>query len=400
VQHTLRNAYLLNLLALIGIGVVMVFSSSAIRIAPGAEADTFIFIKRHLMFVGAGLVAMAIIARIDHNFWLKFAKPLYLLGLALLVLTLIPGIGTEYNGARRWLRFGGFGIQPSDFAKLALLVSAAAYAAVRRKELGSFRTGFIPACMFTGIYCVLVMAQPDFGTSLFLAASSFLVLIAGGLRLKHLGVVLLVMLPVATAVMFSKFEHVQDRLFVFLDPGADPLGKGHQVKQSLIAIGSGGMEGQGLGNSMQKLYYLPEQETDFIFAVLAEEAGFVGSALTLLLFISLLYLGAKIARRAPDRFGSLLVIGVTAAIGLQAAINIAVVTASVPTKGIGLPFISFGGSSCFFYLCAAGVVLSVARNCVSEQEAFTLLQQEQAGERLPESVRKSARARRIVASAE
>ncbi|MBX3460890.1 MAG: putative lipid II flippase FtsW [Planctomycetes bacterium] len=397
-SHNLRNAYLLNLLALVGIGVVMVFSSSAIRVVPGAEIDPFVFIKRHLLFVGAGLAAMAMIARIDHNTWLRFAKPLWMLGLVLLVLTLLPGVGTEYNGARRWIRFGGFGFQPSDMAKFTLLLAAAAYATLRRKELGSFRRGFLPACAFVGIYCVLVMAQPDFGTSLFLAFSSFLVLIAGGLRLKHLGVVLLVLLPIASVVMYSKFDHIQSRIMVFLDPAADPRGKGHQVKQSLIAIGSGGMEGQGLGNSMQKLYYLPEQETDFIFAVLAEETGFVGSAITLALFISLMLLGMRIARRSPNRFGSLVALGVTGAVGLQAAINVAVVTASVPTKGIGLPFISFGGSSCFFYLCACGVVLSVARKCVSEQEAFTLLQQEIAGERLAESVRQSARARRIVAA--
>jgi cell division protein FtsW len=400
VQHSLAGRYLLILLALVGIGVVMVFSSSSIRMIPGADSDPYIFIKRHLMFVGAGLVAMAFIARLDHNIWLKLAKPVYLLGLALLVLTLIPTIGTEYNGARRWIRFGGFGLQPSDYAKLALVVSAAAYAALRRKELSSFRRGFLPACAFTGIYSVLVMAQPDFGTSLFLAASAFLVLLAGGLRMRHVLLVALLMLPVAATVMYSKFSHVQTRLFVFLDPDADPRGAGHQIRQSLIAIGSGGVEGQGLGNSMQKLYYLPEQETDFIFAVMAEETGFLGSALTLALFIALMLAGVRVAQRAPDRFGSLLAIGVTGAIGLQAAINVAVTTASVPTKGIGLPFISFGGSSCFFYLCAAGIVLSVARKCVNEQEAFTLLQSELAGERLAESIRKSARAKRVAAAKE
>ena len=398
VSRTLRNAYLLNILALVGVGVVMVFSSSAIRVVPGADIDPFVFIKRHLMFVGLGIAGMAIVARLDYKLWQKFAKPIYLLGLALLVLTLIPGIGTEFNGARRWLRFGGVGIQPSDFAKLALLVSAATYAAVRRNELGSIRRGFLPACMFVGIYVVLTMAQPDFGTSLFLAASSFIVLLAGGLRMRHLAIAALIVLPFASIVMYAKFDHIQDRIVTFLDPAKDPRGKGHQVKQSLIAIGSGGMEGQGLGNSMQKLYYLPEQETDFIFAVLAEETGFIGSALTLALFVSLMILGTKVAARAPDRFGSLLATGITAAIGLQAAINVAVVTASVPTKGIGLPFISFGGSSCFFYLVGAGLVLSVARKCVSEKEAFALLQQELAGERLPESARRSARARRIVAS--
>lgn len=396
-SKSLRNAYLLNVLALLGIGVVMVFSSSAIRLMPGMETDPFVFIKRHLLFLGLGLGAMAVIGRLDYALWQRMAKPLYLLGLALLVLTLIPGIGTEYNGARRWIRFGGFGLQPSDFAKFALLIAAAAYAAVRKDELATFRRGFVPACIFVGIYCVLCMAQPDFGTSLFLAASSFLVLICGGLRMRHLLVVMALMLPVASVVMYAKFEHIQTRVLVFLDPAADPLGKGHQVNQSLIAIGSGGMEGQGLGNSTQKLYYLPEQETDFIFAVLAEETGFVGSAITLALFASLMVLGMQIARRSRDRFGTLLALGVTGAIGLQAAINIAVVTASVPTKGIGLPFISFGGSACFFYLCGVGLVLSVARRCVSAQEAANLARAEQTNTRDAESAHQSARARRLVA---
>lgn len=360
----LRNAYLLNVLALLGIGVVMVFSSSAIRVLPGLENDPFIFIKRHLMFLGLGLAAMTVLARVDYAVWQKLAKPLYLLGFALLVLTLLPGIGTEYNGARRWIRFGGLGFQPSDFGKFALIIAAAAYAAIRREQLADFKRGFVPACIFVGLYAMLTLAQPDFGTSLFLGASAFLVLICGGLRVRHLAVVALMLLPFVSIVMYAKFDHVQDRILVFLDPQADPLGRGHQVNQSLIAIGAGGIDGQGLGNSTQKLYYLPEQETDFIFAVLAEETGYVGSLVTLGLFMSLMILGARIARRSRDEFGSLLAIGFTAAIGLQAAINIAVVTASVPTKGIGLPFISFGGSACFFYLCGVGMVLSVARRCV------------------------------------
>ncbi|MBK9975844.1 MAG: putative lipid II flippase FtsW [Planctomycetes bacterium] len=396
-SKSLRNAYLLNVLALLGIGVVMVFSSSAIRVLPGMEADPFVFIKRHLMFLGLGLAAMAVLARVDYAIWQKLAKPLYLLGLVLLVLTLIPGIGTEYNGARRWLRFGGIGFQPSDFAKFALLVAAATYASVRKDELGSIRRGFIPACIFVGIYAVLTMAQPDFGTSLFLAASSFLVLICGGLRMRHLVLVGALMLPVASLVMYSKFEHVQTRIMVFLNPQADPRGKGHQVNQSLIAIGAGGMEGQGLGNSTQKLYYLPEQETDFIFAVLAEETGFVGSVVTLALFASLMLIGVQVARRARDRFGTLVATGFTGAVGLQAAINVAVVTASVPTKGIGLPFISFGGSACFFYLCGVGLVLSVARRCVSAEQAEQLIRSEAQGARTAQSAHLSARARRLVA---
>jgi cell division protein FtsW len=209
-------------------------------------------------------------------------------------------------------------------------------------------------------------------------------------------IVALVMLPIAGGVMFVKFEHVKERVFTFLNPDADPLGKGHQVKQSMIAIGSGGVEGDGLGKSTQKLYYLPEQETDFIFAVLAEETGLIGACFTLCLFGTLMMLGVRVAARAPDPLGSLLALGVTASIGIQACMNVAVVTASVPTKGIGLPFVSFGGSGCFFYLCSVGVALSVARQAVSPQRAEQLMQEEAKAVRM-ESLRQSLRARPAVA---
>lgn len=389
-DKSLRNAYLINVLALVGIGVVMVFSSSAISVMPGSESDPFIFIKRHLIFLALGLGAMTVLARTDYHTIARFAKPLYMLGLVLLILTLVPGIGTKYNGASRWLRFGGVGIQPSDYAKFALIIACATFGAARRAEIGTFARGFIPACLFIGGYSVITMAQPDLGTSIFLGVTGFLVLLAAGLRPRHLAIVALVMLPVAAGVMFVKFDHVKERVFTFLNPEADPLGKGHQVKQSMIAIGSGGLEGEGLGQSTQKLYYLPEQETDFIFAVLAEETGFVGAAFTVLLFGSLMLIGWRVSARAPDPLGSLLALGVTASIGIQACMNVAVVTASVPTKGIGLPFVSFGGSGCFFYLCSVGVALSVARQAVNPQRAEQLMEEEAKALRL-ESLRKSAR---------
>lgn len=397
-QYSLRNAYLINVLALVGVGVVMVFSSSAISVLPGGEGDPFIFIKRHLTFLALGLSAMAVLARTDYHQLARFAKPLYLLGLVLLVLTLVPGIGTSFNGASRWIRFGGVGIQPSDYAKFALIVACATFGSANR-DIGTFKSGFIPACLFIGAYSVVCMAQPDLGTSLFLAAIGFLVLLASGLRLRHLALVALLGMPLAVGVMFVKFDHVKDRVLTFLNPEKDPLGKGHQVKQSLIAIGSGGLEGEGLGQSTQKLYYLPEQETDFIFAVLAEETGFLGSAFTLALFASLMLLGMRVSARAPDKLGSLMVLGITASIGIQACMNIAVVTASVPTKGIGLPFVSFGGSGCFFYLCAVGVALSVARQAVSSDKAEQLMAQETRAQREQESLRASVRARRLVAAA-
>lgn len=377
-DKSLRNAYLINVLALVAIGVVMVFSSSAIAVTPGGEADPFIFIKRHLIFLALGLGAMTLIARSDYHNLTKLAVPLYMLGLVLLILTLVPGIGTKYNGASRWIRFGGVGLQPSDYAKFALIVAAATFGAARRAEIGSFARGFIPACLFVGAYSVVTMAQPDLGTSIFLATVGFIILLAAGLKPRHLAIVALVLMPVAAGVMFVKFDHVKERVFTFLNPDADPLGKGHQVKQSLIAIGSGGATGEGLGQSTQKLYYLPEQETDFIFAVLAEETGFVGAAFTVLLFASLMWLGWRVCVRAPDVLGSLLALGVTASIGIQACMNVAVVTATVPTKGIGLPFISFGGSGCFFYLCSVGVALSVARQAVDPRRAQKLLEEESA----------------------
>ena len=371
-MRPLHNFYLLNVLALVGVGAVMVFSSSAIVQLPGTDGDPFLFIKRHAIFLLLGLVSMALVSRMDYTRFQSLAKPLYLCGLALLVVTLLPGIGTEYNGARRWLRFAGVGFQTTDFAKVALIVAAAAFAVARKEKLGTFRHGFVPACGFVGLYAVVTMAQPDLGTSVFLIVSSFVVLLAGGLRSRHLLLVALVLLPMAGCVMFAKFDHVKQRVLTFMDPEYDPRGKGHQVRQSLIAVGSGGLEGQGLGQSRQKLFYLPEQETDFIFAVLAEETGFIGSAFTLVLFGSLMLLGVAVAARAPDRFGSLLALGVTAAIGIQACMNIAVVTASVPTKGIGLPFISFGGSACFFYLTGVGLVLAVARRAVGSKQAAQL----------------------------
>ncbi|MBP9891014.1 MAG: putative lipid II flippase FtsW [Planctomycetes bacterium] len=389
-DKSLRNAYLVNVLALVGVGVVMVFSSSAISVLPGSEVDPFIFIKRHLIFLGLGLGAMTVIARMDYHTLARLAKPLYLLGLVLLILTLVPGIGTKYNGASRWIRFGGVGIQPSDYAKFALIIGAAAFGAARRSEIGTFARGFVPACLFIGAYSVVTMAQPDLGTSLFLGLTGFLVLLAAGLSPRHLAIVALLLLPLAAGVMFVKFDHVKERVFTFLNPESDPLGKGHQVKQSMIAIGSGGFEGEGLGQSTQKLYYLPEQETDFIFAVLAEETGFIGASFTLLLFGSLMLLGWRVSARAPDPLGSLLALGVTASIGIQACMNIAVVTASVPTKGIGLPFVSFGGSGAFFYLCSVGVALSVARQAVSPQRAQQLMQEEARAMRI-ESMRQSAR---------
>jgi cell division protein FtsW len=278
-------------------------------------------------------------------------------------------IGTEINNARRWIRLGPMSFQPSEFAKLAIVIAAASFAAAKANGLASFRNGFIPACILIAPLAGLILVQPDLGTAVFVGAIGLAVLLVAGLRVRHVGMVAAVALPVVIVGMFLKFGHVQDRILVFMDPEADIRGKGHQIYQSLIAVGSGGFWGKGLGESTQKLFFLPEEHTDFIFAIVVEELGFVGGAFIIMLFAALAYAGARIAKHARDLPGTLITFGITGAIVLQAAMNIAVVTASVPTKGISLPFISFGGTGLVIALAGVGIVINVARQAVSRKQA-------------------------------
>ncbi|MCA8940510.1 MAG: FtsW/RodA/SpoVE family cell cycle protein, partial [Planctomycetes bacterium] len=232
--------------------------------------------------------------------------------------------------------------------------------------------GFVPAAAFVAPLCALIIVQPDLGTSLFVGMLGFIVLIAGGLRFKHLAICAGAVMPIVLSLMFFKFDHVKTRIEVFLDPAADPLGKGHQILQSWTALGSGGFTGKGLGESTQKLFYLPEEHTDFIYAILVEETGFVGGGVVILLFLALIYAGHRVSKHAPDRFGALLAMGMTLSLVLQAAMNLAVVTGAVPTKGISLPLISYGGTGLVVALMQVGVVLSVARQAVSRSDVLKL----------------------------
>lgn len=363
--------YLGTVILLIALGVTMVFSASGVAAGHDPKiGDTLFFYQRQLIFLGIGLLGLVTMALVDYHWLLRLARPLYVLTILLLIGVFV--FGATVNNATRWIRIGPVSFQPSEFAKFAIVICAVAFAASRRLELSSFRGGFIPACLMIAPIAGLIIIQPDLGTAVFVAALGLAVLLVAGVRVRHVLLAGATALPLVVALMFFKFSHVQSRIAVWLDPTSDLRGKGHQIYQSLIAIGSGGPTGKGLGESTQKLYFLPEEHTDFIFSILVEELGLVGGAGLILLFVMLVWGGARISRHAPDLAGSLLAFGFTAAIALQAAMNLAVVTHAVPTKGISLPFISFGGTGLVIAMAGVGVVLNVARQSVPRSVAAAL----------------------------
>jgi cell division protein FtsW len=357
------NILLGTVLCLLALGVVMVYSSSATVASELARfsGDPCFFLKRQALWVAVALAVLLVFKNVDYRRWRRLAFPGMLFAAGLLLLVLVPSIGRVANGARRWLTLGPVNFQPSEMAKIAVLLYAAAYAAAGPERLASFWRGFLPGFAALGIVSALTILEPDVGTALFLGGVGTAVFLAGGARWRHVlslggGAV------AAAAVLFvSKLDYVQQRVAVFLDPTLDPLGKGHHLLQSEIAFGSGGLLGVGLGQSQLKLFYLPERHTDFIFAIVGEELGFLGAAAVVCAFVLILVCGWRIVRRAPDRMGTLLAFGALLSIVAQAAVNMAVVTGLAPTKGIALPFVSYGGSALVASAAAAGLLLSVAR---------------------------------------
>ncbi|HEA47101.1 MAG TPA: putative lipid II flippase FtsW [bacterium] len=345
-------------LALISIGIIMVYSASAI-LSLDKYNDSYFFLKRQLAWVFLGLVGMLFAARVNYRALPKLLKPALFFTLLLLILVLFPQFGKEVAGARRWLRMGDFTLQPSELAKLILILYMADTLSRKKEKIKNFTYGFLPPLIILGTIFILILLQPDLGTALIILVVILGMLFVSGVRLKHLFFLFLITLP-SIWLLINKVGYRKRRILAFLDPWSDPLGDGYQIIQSLIALGSGGILGRGLGEGTQKLFYLPAPHTDFIFAILGEELGFLGGMAVIILFGAFIYFGARIARRAPDLFGSLLALGITTWIGLQAMINIGVATGTLPTKGIPLPFISFGGSSLIFSLIGVGFLLSIS----------------------------------------
>ncbi len=346
-------------LALLSLGIVMVFSASSVT-AYHELGDAYHYLKRQSLWAAIGLVALVICMNIDYHLWAKLAGPLIVLSIIALTAVLVPGIGITISGSRRWLGAGPVRVQPSEFAKLSVVIFLAAYLSTSPDRVKSVVRGIFVPLILVGMCAVLVLREPDLGTSIGMAATAWLMLlIAGGSPGWLVG---LAAMTAPVIYLYARHDPVRiRRLTSFLDPWADPLDSGFHIIQSLLALGSGGLVGTGLGLSRQKFYYLPEQHTDFIFAIIGEELGFLGAALVVFLYAIFAWRGFRASLNAPDSFGSLLAAGITIMVALQAAMNIAVVTGSMPITGITLPLISSGGSSLVPMLAGVGILLNITR---------------------------------------
>ncbi|GGM20596.1 stage V sporulation protein E [Paraliobacillus quinghaiensis] len=347
------------IVSLLLIGIIMVYSASAIW-ANYKFDDSLYFAKRQLLFAFIGLIAMFVVARVPYHTWGTYAKPILFICFVLLVAVLLPGVGLVRGGARSWIGVGAFSIQPAEFMKLGLIIFLATYLAEKQRYITSFKNGFLPLLLLIFTSFGLVMLQPDLGTGMVIVLTCFVLLFVAGAKISHFTFLAIFGLIGFAGLIISAPYRI-NRITAFLNPWEDPLGNGFQIIQSLYAIGPGGLLGMGLGNSLQKFFYLPEPHNDFIFAILAEELGFLGGLLLLSLFFLLLWRGVRIGLAAPDKLGTLLGLGITVMISLQVIINISVVIGLIPVTGITLPFLSYGGSSLTLTLASVGIVINISR---------------------------------------
>ena len=349
---------------LLSFGLVMVFSASA-ALARGSSAGGSgnsagnPFLVKQAVAAGLGLVLMITLMYVDYRHLRRPAVVYTLLGLEMMLLTLVL-FAPELNSTRRWLFVAGVSVQPSELAKLAL-IPFLAYLIEKREEQVNGPAFLFPAALGTALLAGLILLQPDMGTAVLLGATAFLMAFLAGLSWRYLAGALALVPPLIAALVWME-PYRRERLFAFIDPEKDPLGSGFQALQSLIAVGSGGVFGLGAGKSVQKLYFLPHPESDFIFSIVAEELGMLGALAVVAAFGVLAWRGVRAGLRAPDTFGRYLGWGLTGVLVLQALLNISVTVALLPTKGIPLPFISYGGSSLVVSLCACGVLLNVSQH--------------------------------------
>lgn len=353
-------------LALSLAGLVMVFSASAV-VASNRFQDASYFLKRQLAWLALGLALMHITSRIDYALWKKLAIPLLGVTGGLLALVLIPSIGVLAKGARRWLRVGPILLQPTEIAKVVTVIYLAAYLAAKEDRLLSFQRGVLPPLILVGAMCGLILLQPDLGSVVVIGLVMFSLLFLAGAKLSHLVGLVLCGLPVVLGLILSS-SYRRQRLMTFLAPWKDASDAGFQVTQSFLAFGSGGPFGVGLGEGKQKLFFLPEAHTDFVLALVGEELGFLGTAALMMLFLAFVIRGFSIAARARMPFGYFLGMGITLLIATQTLINAGVVTGLLPTKGLTLPFVSYGGSSLVISLIGVGILLSISRDRYGGQE--------------------------------
>jgi cell division protein FtsW len=344
---------------LVGLGIVMVFNASYF-FAQDRYGDPFLFFRKQLFALGCGAAMLVVISHVRLEWFERLAAPLMICAMVALALVLIPGIGIVRGGARRWVGFGAFSFQPSEFAKIAVVLYLARSISRKRDRMGQFMLGVLPHLVVVGFCAVLIARQPDFGTAAILVLVLALMLFGGGARPVHLlGLAVSVLPVVVVAIVWAPYR--MQRILAFLDPWSYSRNIAFQLVQSLIAFGSGGLTGVGLGESQQKMFFLPEAHTDFLFALIGEELGVCGALLVLALFAVVGMRGFRIALRHPDSFASLLAFGTTLVILLQAVVNVGVVVGLLPTKGLALPFLSYGGSALIGSLMQVGILSALSR---------------------------------------
>ena len=358
-RKTCDYPVLFTTILLVSIGIVMIFSASYYY-AFHRFGDYYYFFKRQLGWAAVGLLAMIFTMNFDYWRLEKFGKPLLLVSIIMLAALFIPGVGIETNEAVRWLGIGSFRIQPSEVAKLALILYMASSMARKKEAMTTFTKGVLPYVIVLIILFGLIIKQPNLSTAGIIVMLGFILMFVGGTKLWHL-IILIVLGGAGAAYFVTSAEYRMERLMSFTDPWSAPLDTGYQVIQSLYSLGSGGLFGTGLANSMQKYLYIPEPQTDFIFAIIGEELGFIGAVTVIILFMVLIWRGIKIAITAPDSFSCFVATGITSMIALQVILNIAVVTSSVPPTGVPLPFITYGGSSLVITMASVGILLNISR---------------------------------------
>lgn len=362
---------LLLVMSLIGISMVMVYSASGI-IALKNYGDSFYFLKKQLLWTALATLAMLAASRVDTDIWKKLPFPLMVVSYLLLAFVLIPGIGSEINSARRWFRFGPVSFQPSELAKLSIIIYLSAYLVKKEEKVREFIDGFLPPLILTGVLFLLIIAEPDLGTAVVIGAGSAAMLFIGGARWRHILGLLICFLPIALMLVLN-IGYRRQRITAFLNPWEHASTVGYQIVQSFLSFGDGGLLGTGIGEGRQKLFFLPESHTDFIFAVVGEELGFAGTVTVTLVFVLFLWRCFRIVRYHWGSFEGYLSAGISLFIGIQVLINLCVVTGLFPTKGIALPFLSFGGTSLITNMTMVGILYALSgRTPVTPQmEAHT-----------------------------
>ena len=349
---------LFPVLFLTGIGIVMVYSASS-AIALKKFGNSYYFLKKQAIFALTGLLIMGIARYFPLKVLYRLTYPLLAIALFFLVAVQVSGLGVAAGGAVRWLRIAGITFQPSEFARFTIVLYMAYSMSKKHDKLKDFSIGFVPHVMLMGVFTMLILIQPDFGSAMILVAIGWMMMFVGGIPFKYLSSAFAVFLPLICIFLFSASYRIK-RLTSFLNPWEYASKEGYQIVHSLMAFGTGGLWGVGIGKGYQKLFYLPEPHTDFIFSVIGEELGLLGVALILILYGIILWRGFKISKQVSDPFASLLAFGLTSAFGLQVCINMGVTLSLLPTKGLTLPFLSYGGTSLLMNMASMGILMNIA----------------------------------------